>query len=245
MVRLEKQITPQGIVAMNATSPVNASIKQNKKETKVMSVNAATVNDWIENDQALLVDVRETSEFDKEHIPGALLLPLSAFDPELFPTIPGKRVVLHCAVGKRSETAGKMLINEGYHDIIHMEGGLEEWKKAGFETEIPYHPPQEQKAPEPVFLCQPVGEVLTEEYLTPLGLKQTDLADAIGTSYEVVEGIVNGSTTVTAELSLRLARYFSTAADFWLQLQSDHDLERARFNVGAEIRNKVRPRVAH
>ncbi len=61
--------------------------KTAKKENTVMSVDAATVHDWIENNQALLVDVRETSEFDKEHIPGALLLPLSAFDPELFPTI--------------------------------------------------------------------------------------------------------------------------------------------------------------
>ena len=223
----------------------NTAIKQNAKETIVMSVNAATVNDWIENDQALLVDVRETSEFDKEHIPGALLLPLSAFDPELFPSIPGKRVVLHCAVGKRSETAGKMLLNEGYKDIIHMEGGLEEWKKAGFETEIPYHPPQEQKAPEPVFLCPPVGEVLSEEYLSPLGLDQNTLADSIGVSYEVVDGIISGKTSVTAELSLRLARYFSTAADFWLQLQSDHDLERARHKVGGEIRKKVKPRVAN
>ncbi len=219
--------------------------KQNAKETIVMSVNAATVNNWIENDQAVLVDVRETSEFDKEHIPGALLLPLSAFDPELFPSIPGKKVVLHCAVGKRSETAGKMLINEGYRDIIHMEGGLEEWKKAGFETEIPYHPPQQQKAPEPVFLCPRVGEVLSEEYLSPLGLDQNTLADSIGVSYEVVDGIINGKTSVTAELSLRLARYFSTAADFWLQLQSDHDLERARHNVGGEIRKKVKPRVAN
>ncbi len=223
----------------------NASIKQNKKETKVMSVSAATVNDWIENDQALLVDVRETSEFDKEHIPGALLLPLSAFDPELFPTIPGKKVVLHCAVGKRSETAGKMLINEGYHDIIHMEGGLEEWKKAGFETEIPYHPPQEQKVPEPVFLCPPVVEVLLDEYLSPLGLSQNGVADSIGVSYEVIDGIISGAEPITAELSLRLARYFSTAADFWLQLQSDYDLERARHNVGADIRKKVRPRVAN
>ncbi len=218
-----------------------------KKENIVMSVDAATVHDWIENNQALLVDVRETSEFDKEHIPGALLLPLSAFDPELFPTIRDKKVVLHCAVGKRSETAGKMLINEGFTDIIHMTGGIEEWKKAGFETEIPYHPPQEVeevKTPEPVFLCPPVGDVLQQEYLGPLELSSTRLADAIGVPYETVEGILAGTTAVTAELSLRLARYFSTAADFWLQLQSDHDLEQARYKVGKEIRAKIIPRVA-
>jgi len=210
-----------------------------------MSVDAATVHDWIENGQALLVDVRETSEFDKEHIPGALLLPLSAFDPELFPTIQDKKVVLHCAVGKRSESAGKMLINEGYEGIIHMTGGIEEWKKAGFETEIPYHPPQESKAPEPVFLCPPVGEVLQGEYLGPMKLTTNTLANAIGVSYEVVEGIIADTTPVTAELSLRLARYFSTAADFWLQLQSDHDLEQARYKVGTDIRANIVPRAAN
>jgi addiction module HigA family antidote len=214
------------------------------KEKSVMSVDAATVHDWIETDQALLVDVRETSEFDKEHIPGAMLLPLSAFDPELFPTVPGKKVVLHCAVGKRSETAGKMLLNEGHNGIIHMTGGLEEWKKAGFETEIPYHPPTPEKTPEPVFLCPPVGEVLQGEYLAPLKLTGNDLADAVAVSYEIIDGVLEGKTPVTAELSLRFARYFSTAADFWLQLQSDHDLERARYKIGAEIKNKVRPRVA-
>jgi len=218
---------------------------QKKKETEVMSVDAATVHDWIETGQALLVDVRETSEFDKEHIPGALLLPLSAFDPELFPTIQDKKIVLHCAVGKRSESAGKMLLNEGFEDIIHMTGGIEEWKKAGFETEIPYHPPQEVKAPEPVFLCPPVGEVLQSEYLGPLNLTPNTLANAIGVSYEVVEGILADKTAVTAELSLRLARYFSTAADFWLQLQSDHDLEQARYKVGTDIRASIVPRVAN
>lgn len=209
-----------------------------------MSVSAATVHDWIENNQALLVDVRETSEFDKEHIPGALLLPLSVFDPELFPTIKDKKVVLHCAVGKRSESAGKMLINEGFTDIIHMTGGIEEWKKEGFETEIPYHPPQEMKTPEPVFLCPPVGEVLQQEYLGPLGLNENQLAEALGISYEMIEGLLSGNTSVTAELSLRLARYFSTAANFWLQLQIDHDLEQARFKIGAEVKKNVSPRVA-
>lgn len=218
--------------------------KSKPKELTVMSVDAATVNEWIETDQALLVDVRETSEFDKEHIPGAMLLPLSAFDPELFPSVPGKKVVLHCAVGKRSETAGKMLLNEGYEGVIHMEGGLEEWKRAGFETEIPYHPPQQEAEPEPVFLCPPVGDVLRDEYLTPLGLTPADLSTAIGVASEQIDGVLAGKQQVSAELSLRLARFFSTAADFWLQLQSDHDMERARHAIGPQIKENIRPRVA-
>ena len=213
-----------------------------KKETAVMSVDAATVHEWIANDEALLVDVRETSEFDKEHIPGAMLLPLSSFDPELFPTMPGKKVVLHCAVGKRSETAGKMLINEGYKGIIHMTGGLQEWKAAGFETEIPYIPPQAEVSPEPVFLCPPVGEVLRKEYLEPLGLTAAALAKMLGVAEKDVDSILSGTSMVTAEMSIRLARYFSTAADFWLQLQTDYDMERARHAIGTSVRSQITPR---
>ena len=108
---------------------MNVHIKQ-----EVISVDAATVEKWLSEDNVVLVDVRETSEFDQEHIPGALLQPMSAFDPELFPKVPGKNVVLHCAVGKRSEAAGKMLINEGHLNIMHLSGGIRAWKDAGFEN---------------------------------------------------------------------------------------------------------------
>ena len=61
---------------------------------------------WLETGEIVLVDVREPSEYEVEHIAGALLLPLSSFEADLFPTLPGKKLVLHCAVGKRSEAAG-------------------------------------------------------------------------------------------------------------------------------------------
>ena len=83
----------------------------------VVSADAKTVKEWYDRNEIVLIDVRETSEFDQEHIAGALLLPMSSFDPEIFPVIPGKKVVLHCAIGKRSEAAGKMLLNEGYPSV--------------------------------------------------------------------------------------------------------------------------------
>lgn len=215
-----------------------------RKSTEVIGADPATVHEWMETGEALLVDVRETSEFDKEHIPGAMLLPLSSFDPEIFPKVPGKKIVLHCAVGKRSESAGKMLLAYGHSDVIHMSGGIEEWKKKGLETEIPYHPPLEGKAPEPVFLCPPPGEVLEKEYLRPLNISATNLATSIGVAHEIITGLIKADVPVTATLSLRLARYFSTAANFWLQLQTDHDLERARYSMGEEIRERIRPRVS-
>lgn len=229
-----------------------------KPKAEVVAVEAATVHDWLADDQVVLVDVRETSEYDQEHIPGAMLLPMSAFDPELFPTVPGKKVVLHCAVGKRSEAAGKMLLKEGYDGVIHMTGGIQAWKEAGFATEVQFTPhpgPQDivppgevQEAPAQSaseVLCPPPGEVLVEEFLEPLDIGRAELAEAIGVSRDVVDAIVEVRAAITAETSLRLARYFSTAADFWLYLQNEHDLERARRAVGRQIRRDVKPRTSN
>jgi addiction module HigA family antidote len=223
-----------------------------QKKDVVQSVDAATVSDWVDRDQVVLVDVRETSEFDKEHIPGALLLPMSKFDPELFPTVPGKNVVLHCAIGKRSESAGKMLINEGYEKVLHMAGGIDAWKAAGFATEVQFTPPSRDEATatssgasikqEIVRLCPPPGHVLKEEYLEPLKISQQELAEKIGMPDTMIRDLVNGDLAVNVELSLRLARYFSTAADFWIHLQIEHDLESARHQIGDRIRREVAPR---
>lgn len=104
-------------------------------EQTTTQIDVAQVNDWVARREVLLVDVRETHEFEAEHISGALLLPLSHFDAESFPVIPGMRVVMHCAIGKRSEAARKMLANAGHVQVYNMTGGLSAWKDAGFETE--------------------------------------------------------------------------------------------------------------
>lgn len=209
----------------------------------VTAADAAQVNAWLENDEILLVDVRETSEYEVEHISGALLLPLSSFDPELFPSVPEKKVVLHCAVGKRSEAAGKMLLKEGHRDVVHMEGGIEAWKAAGFATEVQILPPDAEK-PKPVFMCPPPGRVLQEEYLDPLGISPRELALATGLLEGRVNDLLAGTSPIGVEASLRLARYFSTAGDFWIRLQLEHDMERARHSVGEQIRQQITPRTA-
>ena len=206
----------------------------------VQPADPAEVMDWLEAGEILLVDVRETSEYEREHIAGALLLPLSSFDPEMFPVIPGKQVVLHCAVGKRSEAAGKMLIKEGHTDIVHMTGGMNAWKAAGFPTEIQIAPAEEKAEPE--FLCPPPGHVLKSEYLDPLGISAGELAKKIGMLEGRVQEMIAAKSPVTVEMSLRLARFFSTASDFWILLQVDHDLEQAQHAFGEEIRTSIAPR---
>jgi addiction module HigA family antidote len=71
------------------------------------------------------------------------------------------------------------------------------------------------------------GEILLRDFLEPLGLSQYALAKVLGVTPIRVSQIVRGQRAVTADTALRLARYFGTRADWWLDLQTHHDLELA------------------
>lgn len=71
------------------------------------------------------------------------------------------------------------------------------------------------------------GEILQEEFLTPLGLTQKKLADHIGCDVKVINRLVNNRTTVTAEMALKLGCAFGTTPEFWLNAQKAVDLYRA------------------
>jgi addiction module HigA family antidote len=79
------------------------------------------------------------------------------------------------------------------------------------------------------------GEVLREDYLAGTGITQDALAAALGVSRVTVNMILNDRRTVTAEMALRLARVLGTTPDYWLRLQAETDLHRARRRHGAEI----------
>ena len=73
---------------------------------EVIDLTPEDVHGRLNANAAVLVDVREASEYENERIPGAFLMPLSFFEAEAFPALPGVEVVLMCAVGKRSAAAG-------------------------------------------------------------------------------------------------------------------------------------------
>jgi addiction module HigA family antidote len=87
------------------------------------------------------------------------------------------------------------------------------------------------------------GEHLREE-LAELGLSARAFARALDIPVNRVTQVLNGQRGITADTALRLARYFGTSAEFWLNLQSLYELRRAEQAVGAEIRAKVNPRAA-
>ncbi len=71
------------------------------------------------------------------------------------------------------------------------------------------------------------GEILREEFLVPLGMTQKQLADHLGCDIKVINRIVNGRTSVTAEMALKLGAAFRTTPEFWLNAQKAVDLYRA------------------
>ena len=79
--------------------------------------------------EAIVVDVREPHEFMAGHIPGAVNLPLSRFEPTSLPS--GKPVVLICQAGGRSRNALLSAHAAGRSDVRHFPGGMSQWRKAG------------------------------------------------------------------------------------------------------------------
>lgn len=82
----------------------------------------------------LLVDVREPQEHQAERIEGAVLAPLSTFDPKKLPDAKGREIVFHCGSGKRSATAVGRCLEQGLSHNAHMTGGIQAWKAAGLPT---------------------------------------------------------------------------------------------------------------
>lgn len=81
--------------------------------------------------RAVVIDVREPAEFHARHIPGAISLPLSVFDPASLPRDDERTAVLCCGTGKRSEIAAKALLAGGAHRAAHLGGGLAAWSAEG------------------------------------------------------------------------------------------------------------------
>ena len=80
------------------------------------------------------------------------------------------------------------------------------------------------------------GEMLLEEFLLPMGLSQRDLADAIRVPYQRINELVNGRRGVTPSTALRLAKYFGTTPDFWMNLQQRWDLYAVQESEAEDIR---------
>lgn len=85
------------------------------------------------------------------------------------------------------------------------------------------------------------GEILREEFMVPLGLSASALAKALHINAPRINDIVRERRAITPDTAIRLARYFGTTAQFWLNLQTSFDLKRAELEDGKRIRQEVQP----
>ena len=88
------------------------------------------------------------------------------------------------------------------------------------------------------------GEVLSEEFLKPLGLSQNRVALDTGVPPRRINEIVLEKRRITADTALRLARYFNTSPQFWLGLQADYDLDIASVSLGDRLEREVKTHAA-
>jgi len=90
----------------------------------------------------------------------------------------------------------------------------------------------------------PPGEILKEEFMSPLGITVSALARDLGVPANRISQLVNGKRAFSADTALRLGKYFGTSPEIWLDLQSDYDLRLARRTTWKQIEPRVRTRVA-
>jgi sulfur-carrier protein adenylyltransferase/sulfurtransferase len=119
-------------------SPSGAEfIKQVKAE--IDEVDPADVHDVL-NDSVAIVDVRETEEFSRGHLPGAKHVPRGYLESRIDGVAPDRsqRVILYCASGQRSALAARTLVKElGYENVESMTGGYTLWKDRGYDVQVP------------------------------------------------------------------------------------------------------------
>jgi antitoxin HigA-1 len=87
------------------------------------------------------------------------------------------------------------------------------------------------------------GEILRKEFMEPLGLSQNKLARDIDVPVTRISDIIHGRRGITADSALRLAVYFGTTPEFWLNLQTRYELKVSRRDILPEIERNVRPLV--
>ncbi|ANC93013.2 rhodanese-like domain-containing protein [Azospirillum humicireducens] len=102
----------------------------------IRQIDPATVIGWQAKGEAVIVDVREAHEHAAGHIPGAILNPLSSFDPSRIPADPAKHLVFHCQGGMRCGPAAERMIAAGHTGTINrLQGGFAAWVNAGGSVE--------------------------------------------------------------------------------------------------------------
>lgn len=99
----------------------------------VTNIDCATLKKWLKNDEAVLIDVRELTEYQESKIDQAHLIPLGEISINSLPDFKNKKLVLHCRSGKRSFNGCNKLLEENPKlEIYNLEGGIIAWNNCTF-----------------------------------------------------------------------------------------------------------------
>jgi addiction module HigA family antidote len=85
------------------------------------------------------------------------------------------------------------------------------------------------------------GEILRDEFMAEYGLSQNRLAIALNVPVSLINRVVNNKYRINADLALRLAAYFGTSAQFWMNLQTSYDLRVTERLIGTKFKKEIQP----
>ena len=98
----------------------------------IIDVDAQTAKMWMDQNQSILIDVREDHEVAQFSIPGAVHMPMSEFDIDALPSDENHKLVFVCAHGMRSQQVGMYLLQENkISEAYNLTGGVSSWMQAG------------------------------------------------------------------------------------------------------------------
>lgn len=86
------------------------------------------------------------------------------------------------------------------------------------------------------------GEILNEEFLKPLEISQTELAEALRTTFRTINELVNGKRNLSSEMAVKLAKYFGTSAELWFNLQIQYDIYVVSKSLNRKL-NQIKPHI--
>ena len=125
------------VVAITLTSEkLYANGKNMKTQIDVKNISPKQAKELIDNEKdVFILDVRTKEEYRESHIKGSNLIPLQELEQNINKIPKDRKVVVHCASGKRSAQACEILKNKGLKELYNVEGGILRWQKEGYSVE--------------------------------------------------------------------------------------------------------------
>ncbi len=124
------------VINISVIEIVCANEGNTKTEIKVKSISPEQAKEMIGKDKDVyILDVRTEKEYDKVHLKGANLIPIQELNENIQKIPKDKKVIIHCAKGKRSEKAYDILKDKGLKELYHLEGGIRKWQEKGYPVE--------------------------------------------------------------------------------------------------------------